>query len=179
MREALARPGSAPAGPLETEARFAASEAEAVTSFCAQVAEVEVDPETGQVRVRRMVTVHDAGRVIHPVSHQGQIEGGLVQGLGLALMEELKAEDGHISTLSLGDYKLPVMRDAPPLTTVVLEDAVGPGPFAAKAIGEMSISPVPAAIANAIFDACGVRITELPLSAEKVYFALQARGGGR
>jgi xanthine dehydrogenase molybdenum-binding subunit len=174
MREALAGGG---ARPLETEARFDATEAEAVTAFCAQVAEVEVDPETGQVSVLDMVTVHDAGRVINPLGHQGQIEGGLIQGLGLALMEEMRAEDGRISTLSLGDYKLPVIADAPPLTTVILEDPAGPGPFEAKAIGEMSISPVPAAIANAIFDACGVRLTELPLTAENIYFALQARRG--
>ena len=178
MREALAR-GTDPNRPLETEAQFNADKAESVTSFSAQVAEVEVDPETGAVKVLRMVTVHDAGRVINPIGHQGQIEGGLVQGLGLAMMEEIRAEDGRISTLSLGDYKLPVTKDTPPLTTVILEDPVGPGPFEAKAIGEMSISPVAPAIANAIFDACGVRITELPLTAEKVFFALQSRGGSR
>ena len=94
-------------------------------------------------------------------------------------MEELRAEDGRISTLSLGDYKLPVIRDIPKLTTVILEEPAGPGPFEAKSIGEGSISPVPAAIANAVFDACGVRITELPLTAEKVFFALKARGGSR
>jgi CO/xanthine dehydrogenase Mo-binding subunit len=178
MREELARGAADRTRPLQTEAQFNATEAETVTSFSAQVAEVEVDPETGAVKVLRMVTVHDAGTVINPIGHQGQIEGGLVQGLGLAMMEEMRAEDGRISTLSLGDYKLPVTKDVPPLTTVILEDAVGPGPFEAKAIGEMSISPVAAAIANAIFDACGVRITELPLTAEKVFFALQARRQG-
>jgi CO/xanthine dehydrogenase Mo-binding subunit len=176
MREALAGRPADQARPLETQAQFNAKEAESVTSFCAQVAEVEVDPDTGQVTILRMVTVHDAGRVINPLGHQGQIDGGLVQGLGLAMMEELRAEDGRISTLSLGDYKLPVIKDAPPLTTVILEDPVGPGPFEAKAIGETSISPVPAALANAIFDACGVRITELPLTAEKVFFALRDAG---
>ena len=138
-----------------------------------------MDPETGAIKVLRMATVHDAGRVINPIGHQGQIEGGLLQGLGLAMMEELIAEDGRISTLSLGDYKLPVTKDAPPLTTVILEDGSGSGPFEAKAIGEMSISPVAPAIANAIFDACGVRITELPLTAEKVFFALRDRRGTR
>lgn len=179
MREALAGGAGEGTRPLETEARFDAKEAEAVTSFCAQVAEVEVDPETGQVKVLGMVTVHDAGRVINPIGHQGQIDGGLVQGLGLALMEEMRDEDGRISTLSLGDYKLPVVKDVPPLTTVILEDPVGPGPFEAKAIGETSISPVAAALANAIFDACGVRIQDLPLTAEKVYVALQGRRGER
>jgi putative selenate reductase molybdopterin-binding subunit len=173
MREALAGGGPAPTRPLETEVRFTADSVEGVTSFCAQVAEVEVDRETGRVTVLRMVTVHDTGRVLNPIGHQGQIEGGLVQGFGLAMMEELPAEDGRISTLSLGDYKIPVTKDAPPLTTVVLEDAAGPGPFEAKAIGEMSISPAAPAIANAVFDACGVRITELPLTAEKVLAGLR------
>src|SRR5262249_51812593 len=108
--------------------------------------------------------------------HQGQIEGGLVQGLGYALMEELKTEDGRISTLSLGDFKLPTVRDIPPLTTVLLEDAVGPGPFRAKAIGEGSISAVAPAIANAVAGRGGVRVPDLPTTAEKVYFAL---GNGR
>src|SRR5438034_1023971 len=177
MREALARGDRTL--PLQTEARFSVNETGTVTSFCAQVAEVEVDPETGCVKVLRMVTAHDAGRVLNPIGHQGQIEGGLLQGLGLAMMEAMGAEDGRISTLSLGDYKLPVTKDAPPLTTVILEDSVGPGPFQAKAIGEMSISPVAAAIANAIFDACGVRLRDLPLTAEQVFFALQSRGGTR
>jgi len=177
MREALARGDRTL--PLQTEAQFSVNEAGTVTSFCAQVAEVEVDPETGCVKVLRMVTAHDAGRVLNPIGHQGQIEGGLLQGLGLAMMEAMGAEDGRTSTLSLGDYKLPVTKDAPPLTTVILEDSVGPGPFQAKAIGEMSISPVAAAIANAIFDACGVRLRDLPLTAEQVFFALQSRGGTR
>lgn len=171
----LARGAAARGQPLEAQASFSAKEEGTVTSFCAQLATVEVDPETGQIRLLGMVTAHDAGTVINPLGHQGQIEGGLVQGIGLALMEELRVEDGRISALSLGEYKLPVIKDIPPLTTVILEEPAGPGPFQAKAIGEASISPVPAAIANAVFDACGVRITELPLTAEKVFFALTAR----
>ena len=146
-----------------------------VTSFTAQVAEVAVDPQTGQVTVRRFTTAHDVGTIINPLGHQGQIEGGLVQGLGFALSEELGTEDGRISTLSLGDVKLPTVADIPPLTTVLLEDPVGPGPFRAKAIGEGSISAVAPAIANAVADACGVRILDLPITAEKVYFALGAK----
>jgi carbon-monoxide dehydrogenase large subunit len=145
----------------------------AVTSFSAQVAEVAVDPTTGQVTVRRITTAHDVGTVINPIGHQGQIDGGMVQGLGFALMEELQTDEGRISTLSLGDFKLPTIQDVPPLTTVILEDPVGPGPFNAKAIGEGSISPVAPAIASAVADACGVRITDLPITAEKIYFALR------
>ena len=144
-----------------------------VTSFTAQVAEVAVDPDTGQVTVRRFTTAHDVGTIINPLGHQGQIEGGLIQGLGFALTEEIGTEGGRISTLSLGDVKLPTVADVPPLTTVLLEDAVGPGPYRAKAIGEGSISAVAPAIANAVADACGVRILDLPITAEKVYFALK------
>ena len=147
----------------------------AVTSFTAQVAEVAVDPATGEVTVRHFTTAHDVGTIINPIGHQGQIEGGLIQGLGFALMEEMKTEDGRISTLSLGDFKLPTIKDIPPLTTVILQDPVGPGPFNAKAIGEGSISAVAPAVANAVADACGVRILDLPITAEKVFFALREK----
>ncbi|HWP35393.1 MAG TPA: xanthine dehydrogenase family protein molybdopterin-binding subunit [Thermodesulfobacteriota bacterium] len=175
LREKLARGEAEPGRPVETEGYVNTREPGGITAFCAQVAEVRVDPETGRVELLRLVTVHDVGTIINPIGHQGQIEGGIVQGLGLALTEELRVEEGRVTTLSLGDYKLPVSRDVPPLTTVLVPDDAGPGPFRAKAIGESSISPVPAAIANAVFDACGVRITELPVTAEKVYAALKAR----
>ena len=160
---------------LEASHFYDAKRHSAITSFTAQVAEVAVDPETGQVSVRHFTTAHDVGTVINPLGHQGQIEGGLIQGLGYALMEELPTEGGRISTLNLGEVKLPTVADIPPLTTVLLEDAVGPGPFRAKAIGEGSISAVAPAIANAVADACGVRILDLPITAEKVYFALKAK----
>jgi CO/xanthine dehydrogenase Mo-binding subunit len=169
IAQAAAREGRA----LEAAYFYDAKAHGAVTSFTAQVAEVAVDPATGQVTVRRFTTAHDVGTIINPIGHQGQIEGGLIQGLGFALMEEMKTEDGRISTLSLGDVKLPTVRDIPPLTTVLLEDPVGPGPFRAKAIGEGSISSVAPAIANAVADACGARILDLPITAEKVYFALR------
>jgi xanthine dehydrogenase molybdenum-binding subunit len=171
IAQAAAREGRT----LEAEHFYDAKAHAAVTSFTAQVAEVAVDPQTGQVTVRRFTTAHDVGTIINPIGHQGQIEGGLIQGLGYALMEEMKTEDGRISTLSLGDVKLPTIQDIPPLTTVLLEGPVGPGPFNAKAIGEGSISAVAPAIANAVADACGVRILDLPITAEKVYFALKQR----
>lgn len=172
---AIAQAAAAQGRTLEAAHFYDAKAHGAVTSFTAQVAEVAVDPTTGQVTVRRFTTAHDVGTIINPIGHQGQIEGGLIQGLGFALMEELRTEDGRISTLSLGDFKLPTIQDIPPLTTVILEDAVGPGPFHAKAIGEGSISPVAAAVANAVADACGVRILALPITAEKVYFALRMK----
>src|SRR2546426_1860357 len=171
VAQAVARSGRT----LEASHFYEAKSHSAVTSFTAQVAEVAVDPQTGQVTVRHFTTAHDVGTIINPIGHQGQIEGGLIQGLGYALMEEMKTEDGRISTVSLGDVKLPTIQDIPPLTTVILEDPVGPGPFNAKAIGEGSISAVAPAIANAVADACGARILDLPITAEKVYFALRAK----
>ena len=150
-----------------------------VTSFCAQVAEVEVDPETGQVRLHKLVTAHDVGTVLNPLTHQGQIEGGVVQGIGQALTEQLLVQDGAVSSLHLGDYKLPTDMDIPELTTVLVETKGGPAPYAGKAVGELSNVAVPAAIANAVFDAIGVRLTELPVTAEKVYTGLRAKEHGK
>ena len=144
-----------------------------VTSFCAQVADVEVDPETGQIKVRRIVTAHDVGTIFNPLGHQGQIDGAVIQGLGYALMEELQSEEGRIANLSLGDVKIPVTQDLPELVTVLVEHPEGNGPFQGKAIGENPISPVAPAIANAVYDAVGVRITDLPITAEKVLAALK------
>ena len=147
-----------------------------ITSFCAQVAEVEVDPETGQVTVRRFVSVHDVGTVLNPLSHQGQIEGGIIQGLGYALMEELKVEQGQVTTGHFGEYKIPTIRDIPELTTLLLEEPSGPTPYQGKGIGEISNCPVAAAIANAVADATGVRITDLPITAEKLLAGMKAKG---
>jgi CO/xanthine dehydrogenase Mo-binding subunit len=146
-----------------------------VTSFTAQVAEVAVDPETGQVQLQRFTTAHDVGRILNPLDHQGQIEGAVVQGLGYALSEELAVEDGRVTRAHFGDYKIPGMPDIPILKTVVLESENGPGPYNAKGIGENPIGPVAPAIANAVADAVGVRIRELPITAEKVYRALTER----
>ncbi len=155
------------------------SEGPPMTTFTAQVVELEVDPETGQIRLLDVVTAHDVGTIINPLGHQGQIEGGLLQGVGFGLLEELRIEDGQVSTLNLGDYKLPNIRDIPPLTTVLVEEELGPAPFHGKAIGESSITPTGAAIANAVYDAVGVRFHDLPINAEKVYWALQQHKGGK
>jgi CO/xanthine dehydrogenase Mo-binding subunit len=144
-----------------------------VTSFTAQIAEVAVDPETGQVKLLRFTTAHDVGRVINPIGHQGQINGGVLQGIGYALMEELPVEDGRVTSLSFGDYKIPTMGDLPELQTVLLESESGVGPYQIKGIGETPLGPVAAAIANAVADAVGVRIRDLPITAEKVYRALR------
>jgi CO/xanthine dehydrogenase Mo-binding subunit len=148
-----------------------------VTSFAAQIAEVEVDRETGQVTIRRVVSAHDVGRIINPLTHQGQIEGGIVQAIGQTLTEQLIVADGSVTNPNLGDYKLPTMADIPALSTLLLETRHGPAPYEGKAIGELSNVALPAAIANAVYDAVGVRLTALPITAEKVYMALQAREG--
>ena len=167
IQELTAKAVAALGGPIVGEASYEADHSE-VTSYCAQVAEVEVDPETGQVTVKRIVTAHDVGTIVNPLGHQGQIDGGVIQGLGYALMEELKSEDGRISTLSLGETKLPTIRDIPELVTVLVESQTGTGPYQGKGIGENPISPPAPAIANAVYDAVGVRIQDLPITAEKV-----------
>jgi CO/xanthine dehydrogenase Mo-binding subunit len=142
--------------------------------FQATICDVEVDPETGQVDVRQVSTFHDVSVVINPLTHQGQIEGGLIQGLGMAVCEEVGLDDGRVMTVSLGDYKLPNVRDIPVHETTLVPGATfGPGPFNAKPAAEHAITPVPAAVANAVFNATGVRITELPVTAEKVFLGMK------
>jgi len=163
-------------GPCEVEGQYEGTDAVRVTSFCAQVAEVEVDRATGKVTVRRIVSAHDTGTIINPVAHRGQVLGGIAQGLGYALMEELAVSDGLVTTPSLAEYKIPTMEDMPAVEIVTVPTEVGPGPFAAKAIGETPNVPTAAAIANAVEDAVGVRLVELPLTPERVYRALQRQG---
>jgi CO/xanthine dehydrogenase Mo-binding subunit len=146
-----------------------------ITSFAAQVAEVEVDPATGQVTVKKLTTVHDAGRVLNPLSYQGQVDGGVVTGLGFALMEDNSLVDGKIAVGNLGEFKIPNAADVPKLKTLLMESATGPAPFQGKAIAEIPNVPTAAAVANAIEDAVGVRILDLPLTAEKIYAALKAK----
>jgi CO/xanthine dehydrogenase Mo-binding subunit len=145
------------------------------TAFAAQVAEVAVDPETGAVTLRRMTTAHDTGIIMNPIGHQGQIDGGVVQGVGYGLIEYLPVQDGRVEVAHFGDYKIPNVKDIPPLKTVVLESETGVGPYKVKGIGENPISPVAPAIANAIEDAVGVRIRDLPITAEKIYRAMRER----
>jgi CO/xanthine dehydrogenase Mo-binding subunit len=147
----------------------------AITSFAAQVAEVEVDPVTGQVKVKKLTTVHDAGRVLNHLTYQGQIDGGVVTGLGFALMEDNPMVDGKIATGNLGEFKIPSAADVPKLTTLLMESPTGPVPFQGKAIAEIPNVPTAAAVANAIADAVGVRIFDLPLTAEKIYAELKNR----
>ncbi|HXF76458.1 MAG TPA: molybdopterin cofactor-binding domain-containing protein, partial [Methylomirabilota bacterium] len=161
--------------PLTHLTMFEPKDMPKVTGFAAQVAEVEVDPATGSVKVLNLTTAHDTGVVLNRLTLQGQIDGGVINGLGFALMEENPMVDGKITTLTLGEAKLPCIKDVPPLRTALIETPTGPTPFAGKAIAENPNVPTAAAIANAVADACGVRIYELPLSAEKIYWAMKGR----
>ncbi|HZT09204.1 MAG TPA: xanthine dehydrogenase family protein molybdopterin-binding subunit [Chloroflexota bacterium] len=146
-------------------------------SFYGYVIEVEVDPATGAVQPIEAVLAIDPGTVINPIAYQGQLDGGFVYGFGNAMMEELLVDGGRIVAGSLADYKLPTQMDIPRLRTVLLPPEAGPGPFGAKSVGETNNSAVAAAIANAVRDAVGVRIRELPITPERVYRALEdARG---
>ena len=146
-----------------------------ITSFAAQVAEVEVDPGTGQVKVKKLTTVHDSGTVLNHLSYTGQIDGGIITGLGFALMEDNSLVEGRMLTTNLGEFKMATSADVPKLTTVLMEDANGPIPFHGKAIAEIPNVPTAPAIANAIQDAVGVRLCDLPLTAEKIYAVLNGR----
>lgn len=148
---------------------------EDVSYICAQVAEVEVDPQTGAVRLHRFITAHDTGTIINPLTHQGQIDGAAVMGVGQGIMEELVMDSGRVTNNNLGDYKLPTAADIPKLTTVLVPSPGGVGPKNAKPIGEFANNAPPAAIANAVADAVGVRLFELPVKAETIYRALKEK----
>ncbi len=161
---------------LEVESYHAERETPPEGVFAACVAEVAVDPATGQVTVRKLDTIHDVATILNPVGHQGQIDGGIIQGVGYGLMEELVIEEGRVTTANLGEYKVPNIQDTPPLRTILVHSHEGASPFQSKEIGESAISQVAPAIANAVYDAVGVRIMDLPITAEKVFRALQAQG---
>ena len=142
-------------------------------SVCVYVVAVDVDRDTGAVRLVDPLLVADIGTAINPVSARGQLVGGFAFGLGQALMEELVVEDGRVTTTNLGDYKLPSIADVPALRVVLLESEPGPGPFGARSAGELANPAVAPAIANAIARACGVRIRTLPMTAEKIRAGLE------
>ncbi len=171
LAEVVARAGRG--SPVIVTAEVHKPEQGDVVYYCAQVADVAVDPETGQVRVERLVSAHDVGAIINPITHQGQIDGSVGNGIGMALTEELIAEEGRITNGHLGEYKLPTMADMPVLETVLVRSGGGTGPYEAKAIGEFANANPPAAIANAVADAVGARLFALPITAECVLQALE------
>ena len=147
--------------------------------FGAQVVEIEIDEGTGRITPIRVWSAHDIGKAINPGAVEGQIEGGVVQGIGYALFEEMVWDDGRLANPSLMDYKIPGTLDAPPeIHTLLIEQPDETGPFGAKGIGEPPIVGIAPAIANAVAEATGVRLRRLPMTPERVLFALRERGEG-
>jgi len=146
----------------------------AVFGFGAHMAEIEVDVDLGTVRVLKVTAAHDVGRAINPTLIEGQIEGGVAQGLGMALMEEFFPGKGE----NLHDYLIPSAGDVPPVESILIEDASSIGPFGAKGIGEQAVIPTAPAILNAIHDAIGVRIHRIPATPDRVRAAILAKANG-
>lgn len=143
----------------------------------AEAVEVEVDMDTGKVEVIKGAAAFDLGKAINPELARGQIEGGFVQGLSTALFEELKLEEGVLQNPSFVDYRIATSADAPPqIETFLIEEPQDDGPFGARGVGEHPMVPTIAAVANAIFDAIGVRVSEPPFLSEKVYMAMREAG---
>jgi CO/xanthine dehydrogenase Mo-binding subunit len=155
---------------IAVSAKFDANAAD--HGACVQAVEVTVDLATGTVRVIDAVAVVDVGQVINPVLLRGQLEGGFVYGLGMALTEDLALEDGRVRASNLGDYKLPTIADVPPLRIIHQSDHQGVGPYGSRSSGELLNPGVPAAVANAVHDASGARVHTLPITAERVWTAL-------
>ena len=146
-------------------------------ALCAQIAEVEVDVETGQVTVKQFTTAHSTGTVLNPLMHQGQIDGGVVMGIGYALMEEVMIDGGKVMTTNFGDSKIPSIMDIPPLKTVHSGKPGGQRSLWRDEHRRAAGDSDRAAIANAVHDAVGVRIYDLPITAEKVLWALRGKTG--
>jgi len=145
--------------------------------YGAQAVEVEVDPETGVIRVLKLVSVHDVGQALNPLAVEGQIEGGAIMGLSFGLFEELAHDQGKVCNPTFMDYRIPTALEIPRIIPVVVENPLPQGPFGAKGIGELSLLGVAPAIANAIYNAVGVRMRDLPLKPEKVLAALEEKNG--
>ncbi|MFQ5914209.1 MAG: xanthine dehydrogenase family protein molybdopterin-binding subunit [Nitrospinota bacterium] len=141
--------------------------------FVTHIAEVEVDEETGEVEILRMVCSHDIGQVINPDGLEGQVEGGVTQGIGYALVEEMVYEGGTLANSSLVDYLIPFALDVPPIEFHFVEKPDPAGPYGAKGIGEAVLVPTAPAIANAVYDAVGARVKDLPITPDKVLRALK------
>jgi len=144
-------------------------------SFGAVITEVKVDTETGHVKVIDIWGAHDAGKALNPLAVEGQLEGSWHMGLGQAVSEQMKYRDGLLVNSNLVDYKIPTTKDTPPIHTSIIETIDPEGPFGAKECGEGAIHPVIPAVANAIYDAVGVRVTSLPITSEEVLKAMKTK----
>jgi CO/xanthine dehydrogenase Mo-binding subunit len=142
-------------------------------TFSANIVEVEVDTETGETRVLAVHSGHDVGRLINPTTGEGQVEGGVVQGLGYALIEEHALKDGRILNDQFSTYIIPTPMDAPEIRSIFVEHPYAWGPHGAKGLGETPIIGVAPAVTNAIHQATGVRLHEIPATPERVWQAMQ------
>ena len=138
---------------------------------------VEVNTETGEVKVTKIVGVHDVGKAIHKANVEGQIEGGVAMGIGFALTEKVDIKEGMVKNADLNNYIIQTTQDMPEVHSVIVEDPAMDGPYGAKGVGEPALIPVAPAILNAIYDAVGVRITHLPATADVVLKAIKAKEG--
>jgi len=145
-----------------------------VYSFATQIAEVEVDTWTGRVKVKNVLAVHDVGRALNPQGIEGQVEGGVMQGMGFALTEDFRTMQGRVLTPDFSTYLLPTSMDAPDVRTMIVEEPSPDGPFGAKGVGEPALIPAAAAIANAVSHAIGVRMKDLPMTPEAILVAMAA-----
>ena len=141
--------------------------------YATQAALVEVDINTGQVKVLKVIAAHDVGRALNPLAVAGQIEGGVVMGLGIALQEEFVMEEGVPKSTSLAKYRIPSVERTPEIVPIIVEDKLAEGPYGAKGIGEIPSIPTAPAIINAIYNAAGVRLYSLPATPKKVLAALE------
>ncbi|HLW80723.1 MAG TPA: 4-hydroxybenzoyl-CoA reductase subunit alpha [Candidatus Acidoferrales bacterium] len=144
-------------------------------SYSAQVAEVTVDPETGHVHVDKIIAAHDCGKALNPLTVEGQIEGSVYMGFGQALQEDMIWQDGRLMNPSLLEYRIPATKENPQIESIIVESIDPEGPFGAKEAGEGSLAATIPAIANAIYDAVGVRINSVPFTPEKILEALRAK----
>jgi xanthine dehydrogenase molybdenum-binding subunit len=166
-------------GPVLGRGAFSSRPPQSLHTFGTQYVEVEVDEETGRVVLTRIVAAHDVGCAINPQGVEGQIQGGVAQAVGHTLMEEVKyAANGDPQNAGFLDYKIPSILDLPLIEPVIVEEADDEGPFGARGVGEPPILAMAPAIANAIYDAVGVRITSLPITAEKVLQAMREQEAG-
>ena len=150
--------------------------ASAFYMYATQAAEASVDEETGRVRLHRLSAAHDVGKAINPLNCAAQIEGGVAMGIGAALHENLIIdENGKVRNPSFLDYHLVTSLDVPEIIPIIVECAEPEGPYGAKGLGEPGLAPTPAAIGNAVADAIKFRIRELPLTPERVFWALEER----
>jgi CO/xanthine dehydrogenase Mo-binding subunit len=142
-------------------------------TFGTQGVEIEVDTRTGKINVIKMAGAFDIGKAINPKRVEGQIEGGMTQGLGYALMEDFIEDQGIPQNVNLTTYLVPTAKDVPDIRAIILESGSGKGPFGAKGVGEATIAATAPAMLNAIFDAIGVRITSIPTTPEVVFSHLK------